>query len=431
MPLTAITDDRVALWRRQRTVMLVRWVGVAFGVLQVALYDTMPVPEGVPAVGFGIVAAVAAANLVIAVVLHRGSTPWARPTAVVSLVLDAAALSAFAWLYAFDPVSALFALLVLAPIEGALLFGLGGAMLTWAGVAVAYVGREWFATRYGNPWEWDSITFRIGLMGMVALIVGLLARDLQAQRHALAAALADSRRADAWRARLVTMLAHDLRSPLASSRTGLATLRQHHQDMSSEAIDRVTAGGIRQVDRMLAMTRDLLDLARAEQGRLTLYPRPVVLRDVVDDAMALVGTSPELVEVDVPADLVLVADPERLEQVLANLLANALRHGAPPVEVDARAEGGMAFLSVRDHGPGLPPGLADHVFEPFATSEDGSRGVGLGTWVVGHLVEAHGGTVHHEDAQPGARFVVTLPARPLTGPAVPPARSTAPCPAPR
>lgn len=111
----------------------------------------------------------------------------------------------------------------------------------------------------------------------------------------------------------------------------------------------------------------------------------------------------------------MVADPDRLEQVVANLLTNALRHGAPPVEVTAWCAGDEVCLAVRDHGEGLPDSLRDHVFEPFVTTDDGGAATGLGSWVVQTLVDLHGGAVRYEDAEPGARFVVALP---VDGPAL-------------
>ena len=332
--------------------------------------------------------------------------------ALASVMVDLVGISALIYLFAFDPVSALFVLLVLVPIEAAVLFALPGALWAWVATAASYVGREWYATSFGNPWETSSVTFRVGLLGLVALIVGLMARDLQHQRQAATEALAEATRADAWRSRLVGMLAHDLRSPLAGARSGMETLRRLGDRLDPEDTARILDGGIRQIDRMLSMTADLLDLARAEDARLELHLQPVALAAVVQRALDLTGEVE--VRVDVPADLEVRGDPDRLEQVLANLLSNAVRHGAPPVEITAARDGDSARLSVRDHGNGLPPALRDRVFEPFATADDGMSGTGLGSWVIAHIVGLHGGTVEVEDAGPGARFVIRLP---LDGPA--------------
>lgn len=411
MPLITAVDTPSALQSRLRLLVRVRWLGIAFGVVQLLSYDTMPYPAGVQQAGLAIMAGFAVLNLLVALLVARARTERVARLAVLSVVIDLVGISALVYLFAFDPVSALFVLLILVPIEAALLFSLEGAIAGWFGVAVSYVGREWYATTLDNPWETPSVTFRLGLMGIVALIVGLMSRDLQRQREVVAEALEEARRADAWRSRLVAMLAHDLRSPLAGARSGMATLRDLGDRLRPGDHERILDGNIRQLDRMLAMTADLLDLARAEDARLELQLRPVALADVVQRALDLMGDTD--VHVDVPADLQVVGDPDRLEQVVANLLSNARRHGAPPVEIVADRHGDEARLAVRDHGPGLPEVLRDRVFEPFATAGDGDAGAGLGSWVIAHIVGLHGGSVAAEDADPGARFVVCLP---LDGP---------------
>lgn len=411
MPTTARPDASTGmLGERVRTLVRARWVGITFALLQITIYDENPYPPGVREAAYALVAMWVLANVAI-VLAMRGETSVARrrSLSVLSIVVDTGVMSGIVWLYAFDDVSVVFIVLILLPIEGAVLFGLSGAGWTAVAAGLLYVGREWFGTRFGHPWEWPSVTFRVGVIAVAAMIVGMLARDLEAQRRRAEAALAEGRRANAWRGRLVAMLAHDLRSPLAGVRTGLSTLREHEDQLSPDSRRQVIDSGIRQADRMLAMTRDLLDLARSEEGRLVLDRRQVVLSQVVRGAIDLVGATEEGVTVDVPDDLVLSADAERLEQVVANLLTNASRHGAPPIQVVGRQADGAVWLTIRDHGPGLPDGLRDRVFEPFATSEDGTASVGLGTWVIAHLVELHGGEVVYEDADPGARFVVRLP----------------------
>ncbi len=387
-----------------------RWVAIVFTCVQLAIYEEMPYPAGVQEAGYAIAAAWLVANVALVMSMRPGATTARlRTLSVVSLVVDTAVASGVVWLYAFDDVSAVFIVLILLPIEGAVLFGLAGAAWTAAVAGVLYAGREWFGTLYGHPWEWSSVTFRVGVIALAAMIVGMLARDLEDQRRRAELALAEGRRANAWRGRLVAMLAHDLRSPLAGVRTGLSTLREHDDRLSPETRRLVIDSGIRQADRMLAMTRDLLDLARSEEGRLVLDRRRVALATVVQGAMDLVGVGEDEVVTDVPSDVVLDADPDRLEQVVANLLTNARRHGAPPIELVGREDRGEVWLSVRDHGPGLPAGLRDRVFEPFASSDDGTASVGLGTWVIAHLVDRHGGEIAYEDADPGARFLVRLP----------------------
>lgn len=110
------------------------------------------------------------------------------------------------------------------------------------------------------------------------------------------------------------------------------------------------------------------------------------------------------------------ADPLRLEQILVNLIINAQRHGQPPIEVTASEHSDGVRIAVHDHGSGVPAEAQPGLFERFTASDTAPASVGLGRWIIRQLVQAHGGTVSYEDAQPGARFVVRLPARPQASP---------------
>ena len=115
-------------------------------------------------------------------------------------------------------------------------------------------------------------------------------------------------------------------------------------------------------------------------------------------------------------DLLVPVDPVLFEQVLINLVDNALKHGAPPIEVHARRRGDNIEIEVRDHGPGIPPESGAQLFEKFVRAS-GAPGAGLGLAVVRAIVEAHGGTVT-VDTPPdgGARFRVEVPADHATAP---------------
>lgn len=391
---------------RQRvgTIVLARWIGAGFALFQVLAYRTFPYPAGVREIALGIVVAMAVSNLVFEVLRRRELTPaQLRRLALAMLVTDVLTASGITWVYAFDSVSVIFAILFLLPIEGAVLFGLPGAMWTWGAVAALYTGREVFATRYGDPFEFESVTFRMGLIGIVALIVGLLVRDLVRQRRETVQALHAARQANESRTRLISMLAHDVRAPIAGARSAVDTLRIAGDRIDAEQRDRLLAAGRRQADRALFIASDLLDLARVEAGTLTIDRRDVRLDDLVEGLEEVLGDRAAPV-VDV-GDLVVVADPTRLEQVVYNLLDNAAKYGADPIEVTAAAVGDRVELRIRDHGDGVPDDV--DLFAAFSAAGDGS--VGLGMWIVRQLVLAMDGEISYHDADPGACFVVTLP----------------------
>lgn len=211
---------------------------------------------------------------------------------------------------------------------------------------------------------------------------------------------------EALRTRFVATIAHDLRMPLTVFKGVSRMLRSRRDRIAPEQIDELLESVERQSNRLSRLADDLLDAARSDADLLTLYPQPCRLQTVVD---ATVADMEEDVTVAVPEDLSLVADPQRLERVVWNLLSNAEKYGKPPIEVAARRDGDRVRLTVRDHGAGLDDEQRSRLFSEFAGSDDPAS-VGLGLAIVWQLVEAHGGRITYDDARPGARFTVSLPA---------------------
>jgi signal transduction histidine kinase len=401
----------VALAKRVRSIAVTRWFAGVFAIVQVTLYATMEPPPGTRPLAYGLAALLLAANVIVVVLMRGDPAPeQVRRVAVGTLVTDVLVANLFVALYAFDPISALFAVLFILPMEGALLFGFRGAISAWGATAVLYLGREFYGESLGNPFELDSYVFRVGLIGLAAMIVGFLARDLDTERQAAEEARDQAHHADAWRRRLVAMLAHDLRSPLGTVRMSLTALSDPDADLLPERRTQLLGVATRQVDHLLTLTSDLLDLASAEEGRLLLYRQHARVADLVRSSRDLVAGPTGGMILDVPADLTVWVDPARIRQVLTNLLSNAVKHGEPPIQIRARDDGdGFATIVVRDHGPGVPPDRRAGLFTPFVAGPESGDSVGLGTWVVGELTRAHGGTVRYESADPGARFVLRLP----------------------
>lgn len=212
----------------------------------------------------------------------------------------------------------------------------------------------------------------------------------------------------------LALVTNDLRTPLTMILGLGATLESHSEELPPERIRRM-GGSIRgQAERISRLADDLYDMSRLEANALLLSPRPVDLATVVNDALGSVGDS-SAVEVDVPDGLVVLADARRLEQVVANLVENAIEHGAPPVVVRvASIDDTGVELVVTDHGDGVPPSLVPTLFSRLRTlsrpNRDRSRGTGLGLSLVKGLVEAMGGRVWYDRAEPlGAAFHLTLP----------------------
>jgi signal transduction histidine kinase len=239
------------------------------------------------------------------------------------------------------------------------------------------------------------------LMPVVVAVGLVISRKVEALRESQR----ELREQEQWRAAMVATLAHDIRSPL-SSITGALEIAAD-DPATSPVTRRFIDAAARQADRITRLAAGLLDLERVDQGKLRLNPTEWEVRDLADRVARL--TDPGVVKVEVPEGLTVVADRERMEQVLVNLTNNARRHGSGPVVVDARREGTDVLVTVRDHGPGVRPEDLQRLFTRLARGRAGTDSVGLGLWIVRTLTEAHGGSVSHEPAEPGARFVVRLP----------------------
>ncbi|MFF5290179.1 sensor histidine kinase [Paractinoplanes globisporus] len=231
----------------------------------------------------------------------------------------------------------------------------------------------------------------------VALLIEAQARHLRDERERLA-------RIEQWRAAMVSTLAHDVRSPLATVRIALEELREQATDDT----DRMLDAALRQTARISRLAEALLDLDRIDtEGHLKLDRRPTPARELVCDALGYVRSGAD-VTVDIDAGLTIEVDRQRFEQIVVNLVGNALRYGGPPVVVTLTRDGPTDRLEVRDHGPGIPETLRPRLFGQFAVG--GPDGVGLGLWIVRQLAEAHGGRASAEARDPGVAMVVTFPA---------------------
>lgn len=223
------------------------------------------------------------------------------------------------------------------------------------------------------------------------------------------------------RTEFVSMVSHELRAPLAAIKGSATTVLESTRTLSDSEMLQFFRIVNAQADHMQGLITDLLDAGRIETGTLTVYPKPTNLVDLIDRArnMFLSGdTRHTTVLIDVPPELIRVmADPERIVQVLGNLLTNAARHSpvSSPIKVSAVQEGVHVAVSVVDNGPGVDPAVLPRLFRKHGVSTadgpsvDGVTGLGLA--ICKGLVEAHGGRIHAENLvdENGSRFVFTLP----------------------
>ena len=170
-----------------------------------------------------------------------------------------------------------------------------------------------------------------------------------------------------------------------------------------------------QAQHLLELVTDLVDFARLDTGRIDLKSTDVDLRDVIDSVVRRVGVGQDVrLEIGIPHGIQLWVDRVRIEQLVTNLITNALRYGGPLIAIDAwSVDHATTVMRIADDGAGIPPADRAHVFESFY--QGGQTHVGIGTGmglaICKAIVRAHDGTIVLED-RPGASFLIELPAAP-------------------
>ncbi|MEU9498500.1 sensor histidine kinase KdpD [Streptomyces sp. NPDC048196] len=219
------------------------------------------------------------------------------------------------------------------------------------------------------------------------------------------------------RTALLAAVSHDLRTPLASIKASVTSLRSDDVAWSPEDEAELLAGIEAGADRLDHLVGNLLDMSRLQTGTVTPLIREIDLDEVVP--MALGGVPEDSVTLDIPEELPMVAvDPGLLERSVANLVENAVKYSpdGEAVLVAASALGDRVELRIADRGPGVPDSAKDRIFEPFQRYGDVPRGagVGLGLAVARGFAEAMGGTLAAEDT-PGGGMTMVLTLRAAGG----------------
>lgn len=200
---------------------------------------------------------------------------------------------------------------------------------------------------------------------------------------------------------LTSMLTHDVAQPISSIASLAELLSEDWADLPEDIRLELARKIDKNTRRLIKMMNDLQLLFRLDTGAVTARRTPVPLAEVVQAVVAAAGGA-EDVEIAVDEEISALADRGHLTAVVQNLVGNALAYGAAPVRVHAERDGDRVVLSVSDRGPGIPEDQLPKLFDRFM------RGAGMGLFIVRHLVEANGGTVRYEPAEPrGARLIVT------------------------
>jgi signal transduction histidine kinase len=221
--------------------------------------------------------------------------------------------------------------------------------------------------------------------------------------------------ADQLKTNFIALASHELRTPAAVIHGIASTLHLRGDQLAQNQITDLRRTLYEQTERMRQLVDQLLDLSRLEANGILIEPQHLNVRSRVEGLLQLVP--PEAagdVKLRVPEDLEAFVDPNAFDRIVSNLIVNASRYGAAPIEVSAEQKDRHFRLSVIDHGRGVPAEFVPELFERFTRSGSSHRerteGAGLGLAIAKSFAQAHGGDLLYEDVRPhGARFELVLP----------------------
>ena len=248
-------------------------------------------------------------------------------------------------------------------------------------------------------------------------------REQEALVEKLQTTQAELQRAVRVRDDFMSMVSHELRTPLNTLYLETQVRKMHLakgnlKPFTAEQLPTLIERDQRQIQNMVRLIDDMLDVTRLRRDALSIRPKPFDLsalaRRVIDNLAQQADAAGSQITLDAPFEVPGVWDEFRIEQVLTNLLTNALRYGGgKPVHVEVAQNEGLATMGVQDRGIGVAEADQERIFEQFERTDDSRKhaaGLGLGLYITREIVRAHGGTIALQSATgEGSLFKVTLP----------------------
>jgi len=272
-----------------------------------------------------------------------------------------------------------------------------GSLTVWASPYAPFFGRE-----------------ELRLLETVGAFTGLALDRVRLFQQEHEARLALERAAEI-KTNFIALASHELRTPVTTILGLATTLNRRGDDLDDRQRHELRDTLERQADRMAKLVEQLLDLSRLDADAITIAPERINLRERIEEIVASVAAErSEEVQIRIDPELEAPADPGALDRIVGNLVANALRYGSPPVNVDAVQYDRHLRVFVEDHGDGVPPQFVPQLFERFTRGGGRERvgGTGLGLAIARSYARAHDGDLVYEDVEPhGARFQLVLPVK--------------------
>jgi signal transduction histidine kinase len=271
-----------------------------------------------------------------------------------------------------------------------------GSLTVWASPYAPFFGRE-----------------ELRMLETVGALTGLALDRVRLFQHEHEARLA-LERADELKTNFIALASHELRTPVTTILGLATTLNQRGDELDDRQRHELRATLERQADRMARLVEQLLDLSRLDADAIAINPEQINLRERIEEIVASVAADRQQdVQIGVDPELEAPADPGALDRIVGNLVANALRYGSPPVQVNAVHSDRHLRVFVEDRGEGVPAQFVPELFERFTRGTRARMGgAGLGLAIARSYARAHNGDLVYEDAEPhGARFQLVLPVK--------------------
>jgi signal transduction histidine kinase len=220
------------------------------------------------------------------------------------------------------------------------------------------------------------------------------------------------RRLNELKSQFAALASHELRTPVAAIYGAVRTLDERADELAPEQQAELRRMLTQQSKRLFELVENLLDLSRLEADSLLISPTEIEVRERLEEIIEVVTDGSGEVTIEVPDGLRAVVDAQAFDRILSNLLANAVRHGAPPFFASASTTNGELAVTIEDRGTGVADEFVGSLFERFTRgTTPSSEGAGLGLSIAQSYARAHGGSLTYEPAEPhGARFRLVLPA---------------------
>jgi signal transduction histidine kinase len=417
----------------ERWISLVRLIAFPFVAVSVAIADYPPGNWELWAwVTTGVFLAGSIAFFILARIEWGTLHPFTQSLA--AQIFDTAIVTGYVMVFAFERGLPVQQILYIDLAAACVRFGIkGGLVLAAVSAPIVAIFTKLRANQLNAAFSWKLVFFQTGLEVLMALIVGWLverlaaagaqaearAEEAEALHEAERRTVAELRRLSSLRADFVSLVSHEVRTPMAAVIGSARTLQQRWRELTAEQRDAFLALIADETDRLAALVGEVLDTSRIDAGTFSYTFDELDLAGLITETVATAELARNDLNISsrVPSDLPAVrGDPLRLRQVLTNLIDNAVKYSpeGEPVEVRVSAVNGHATIEVVDHGGGIAREDQQLIFEKFGRVRGTSfkPGTGLGLYIARAIAEAHGGTLEvRSEPGEGSTFALNLPLR--------------------